>query len=218
MSRNRRQFLGKLAALSATGSLLPAAAAAAAPAPVQGTPWDLTWRERVVGDFRAVFDSPQINEGVAIWRAADWKRAVRAVYGDAAGDASAVLVIRHEAIPMAMNDAFWERHELGKEAKIKQPGSKKWVMRNPFLGTPETPENERWMTLDGFMASGGIVLACNYAFRFMVQKEAAKAKLQPREARDATLPYLVPGVTLQPSGFFAALEAQRAGCHFFLAS
>jgi hypothetical protein len=62
------------------------------------------------------------------------------------------------------------------------------------------------------------VLACNYAFGFMVQKEAQKLGVSSRDARQATLEFLVPGVILQPSGFFAAIEAQRAGCHFFLAS
>lgn len=218
MDENRRQFLGSIAVLSAAGALLPTRAEAAGPEPVQGTTWDMTWRERVVGDFRAVFDSPEISEGAALWRAADWKRTVKSVYGDAAKDISSVLVLRHEAIPMIMNSAFWERHALGEEAKMKKEGSEEFETRNPFLSTAETKENERWSTLDGFIAGGGIVLACNYAFGFMVSKEAKKAGVPNREARPATLGYVVPGVILQPSGFFAAIEAQRAGCHFFLAS
>lgn len=218
MAGNRRQFLGNIAALSASGALLPLASASAQPAPVQGTSWDMTWRERVVGDFRAVFDSPEINEGAGLWRAADWKRTVRMVYGDAASDASSVLVIRHKAIPMVMNDAFWERHAIGEEEKIKVPGKEEFVTRNPYLSNADTPERERPSTLDGFIAGGGIVLACNYAFGFMLQKEATKLGVPGREARPATLQFLVPGVILQPSGFFAAIEAQRAGCHFFLAS
>lgn len=219
MDGNRRQFLGNIAALSAGGALFPGVAAAAStPEPVQGTAWDLTWRERVVGDFRAVFDSPAINYGSALWRAADWKKTVRTVYGDAAKDASSVLVIRHEAIPMIMNSAFWERHALGEEAKIKKEGTEEFETKNPFLSTTEIKESERATTLDGFIAGGGIVLACNYAFGFMVSKEAKKAGVKNPEARPATLEYVVPGVILQPSGFFAAIEAQRSGCHFFLGS
>lgn len=219
MDGNRRQFLGNLAALSAGGVLVPRVAAAASlPEPVQGTTWDLTWRERVVGDFRAVFDSPNLNYGSALWRAADWKGTVKMVYGDAAKDASSVLVIRHEAIPMIMNSAFWERHALGEEAKMKKEGSEEFETRNPFLSTAETKAEERESTLDGFITDGGIVLACNYAFGFMVSKEAKKAGVKHAEARAATLEYVVPGVILQPSGFFAAIEAQRAGCHFFVAS
>lgn len=218
MAGNRRQFLGNLAALSAGGALLPPALAADGPEPVQGSQWDLSWRDRVAGDFRAVFDVPEISDGVGLWRAADWKRTVRAVYGDAAKDVSAVLVVRHKAIPMAMSHAFWERHAIGEEEKVKAPGSEDWVTHNPWLSRPETAAGQRASMLDGFLADGGIVLACNYAFGFMVQKEARRAGVSSREARAATLEHLVPGVILQPSGFFAAIEAQRAGCHFFLAT
>jgi hypothetical protein len=219
MSNNRRKFLGNIAALSAGGVMLPGVLGASDPhpQPLQGTTWDMSWRERIGGDFRAVFDSPEINDGVGLWRAADWKRTVKSVYGDVAGTVSAVLVIRHKAIPMAMNHAFWERHAIGEEEKIKAPGSEDFVKQNPYL-TAADAASPRATALDGFIADGGIVLACNYAFGFMVQKEARKAGVANREARAATQEYLVPGVILQPSGFFAAIEAQRAGCHFFLAS
>jgi len=218
MARNRRQFLGNLAALSAGGALLPSALGAAGPDPVQGQQWDMSWRDKVVGDFRAVFDTPEVNEGAGLWRAADWKRSVKAVYGDAATDISSVLVIRHRAIPVAMNSAFWERHAIGEDQKITKPRSEEFVTVNPFLSTPESSADDRGSSVDGFMADGGIILACNYAFGQMVSREARKLGVPFREAREATLQYLIPGIILQPSGFFAAIEAQRAGCAFFLAS
>jgi len=81
MEGNRRQFLGSVAALSASGALLPSALGAVAPEPVSAD-WDMTWRNRVVGSFRAVFDNPVVNDGVGLWRAIDWKKNVMEVYGD----------------------------------------------------------------------------------------------------------------------------------------
>lgn len=219
MARNRRQFLGNVAALTAGGLALPsrAQAASSGPAPISAD-WDLTWKDRVTGDFRAVFDTPSVNDGAGLWRAADWRRTVQSVYGDAGKGASAVLVIRHEAIPMIMTDAFWDRHDISKQDKIKDPSNGKHVRHNPFIARPDTPENQRAFSLDGFLAGGGIVLACNYAFGLMVSREAKRMKVEFREAREATLAEVLPGVILQPSGFFAVIEAQRAGCHFFPAS
>lgn len=219
MAGTRRTFLGNAAAIAAGGLVLPSVlrAEGTGPEPVTAD-WDMSWKDRIAGDFRAVFDSPQVNDGAGLWRAADWKRAVLAVYGEAGKGASSVLVIRHEAIPMIMNDAFWERHDLSKQDKIKDPATGKHVRHNPFVARPETPENQRAFSLDGFMAGGGIVLACNYAFGLMVSREAKKARVEFREAREATLPFVLPGVILQPSGFFAVIEAERAGCHFFPAS
>jgi hypothetical protein len=219
MSGNRRQFLGSVAAFSATGALLPRALGADTPEPQPiSADWDVSWRQRITGPFRAVFDNPIVNEGVGLWRAVDWKRSVVEVYGDEAKDASTVLVIRHEAIPMIMNHAFWERHDIGAAEKINDPSGNP-AKYNPFQSREGTSGGRRGSTLDGFIESGGIVLACNYAFsRSVVGREARKAGIDQAAARTAALQMVIPGVIIQPSGFFAVIEAQRAGCHFFPAA
>lgn len=223
MAGNRRQFLGNVAALSAGGVLLPSAlgAESAAVEPVIAD-WDVSWRDRVKSEFRAVFDNPIVNEGVGLWRAIDWKRNVMDVYGEQARDASTVLVVRHEAIPMIMNHAFWERHEIGADLKVNDRSGSP-AKYNPYLareGAAGEGEARRGGgTIDSFIASGGIVLACNYAFsRSVVGKEARKAGIDSAAARAVVLKQVIPGVIIQPSGFFAVIEAQRSGCHFFPAA
>jgi hypothetical protein len=223
MDGNRRQFLGSVAAMSAAGVLLPSALGAETPPtePVSAD-WDVAWRQRITSEFRAVFDNPIVNEGIGLWRAIDWKRNLTEVYGDQAKDASTVLVIRHEAIPMIMNHDFWERHELGAELKINDRGGNP-VKYNPYLAREgaagEGGGRRAGGTIDAFIASGGIVLACNYAFtRSVVGKEARKAGIDQAAAREVALKQVIPGVIIQPSGFFAVIEAQRSGCHFFPAA
>ena len=218
MDGNRRQFLGSVAALSATGAFLPPALGAEPPGPEPASAdWDLSWRNHVKGPFRAVFDNPLVSEGAGLWRAVDWKKTVVEVYHAKPKDVSAVLVIRHEAIPMIMGHAFWERHAIGAELKINDPAGNP-VTYNPYLTREGATGGRRSATIDAFLESGGIVLACNYAFGFMVGKEARKAEIQQPEARAQLLQQVIPGVVIQPSGFFAVLEAQRAGCHFFPAT
>lgn len=230
MEGSRRQFLGSVAALSATSAFLPSALGAETaepgPEPVSAE-WDLTWRDRVRGPFRAVFDSPIVNYGSGLWRAADWKRTIATVYRAKDKDVSAVLVIRHEAIPMIMNHAYWERHDIAASLKTtdssggESPSTEAsgiQAKHNPYLSREDDEKKGRGSTIDGFLASGGIVLACNYAFGFMVSKEAKKAGITQAEARPIVLQQVIPGVILQPSGFFAVIEAQRSGCHFFPAA
>ena len=238
MEGNRRHFLGSVAALSATGAFLPSALGAETPEPGPepvSADWDTSWRDRVRGPFRAVFDNPVVNYGSGLWRAADWKKTVPTVYKVKDKDVSAVLVIRHEAIPMIMNHAYWERHDIAAELRKAassgngssetpssegQSSAPPAPKHNPYLSREgdENKEGGGGATIDSFLASGGIVLACNYAFGFMVSKEAKKAELKREEARAATLQMVIPGVILQPSGFFAVIEAQRSGCHFFPAA
>jgi hypothetical protein len=94
------------------------------------------------------------------------------------------------------------------------------VKHNPFLSREGTaPGGRRGATLDAFLESGGIVLACNYAFgRSIVGPEARKSGASQADAREVALKEVIPGVIIQPSGFFAVIEAQRSGCHFFPAA
>jgi hypothetical protein len=191
--------------------------AVALPAPV-GDKWDMSWCDRVNGKVRAVFDSPGVEEGAALFRAQVWRDEHKEVYGTPINEASAVIVFRHDGIPLVMNDAFWGRFDLGKELKIKDPKGKKWTTVNPIASTPPgSPAEFANYNLPAFIASGGIVLACNFAFGEMVGRFKAADKLSADDARKRALEHLIPGVILQPSGVFAALRAQQAGCNYLLA-
>lgn len=217
MTTPRRDFLGWLGAggVLATGGI--ARLAVALPAPVSDK-WDMSWCERVNGKVRAVFDSPGVEEGAALFRAQVWRDEHKEVYGTPISEASAVIVFRHEGIPLVMNDAFWGRFDLGKELKIKDAKGKKWTTVNPIASTPPgTPEKFANYNLPAFIASGGIVLACNFAFGEMVGRIKAADKLSADDARKRALEQLIPGVILQPSGVFAALRAQQSGCNYLLA-
>jgi hypothetical protein len=222
MSTGRRSFLRGLAALTAGGTLL-------SPRLLRGQgrsaseQWDVTWKDRLTGKFRAAFDSPDFNGGDAIWRAATWRSEVAEVYGAAPDDMQAVVVIRHKAIAMIMDDEFWATHELGKKYSINDPLTKAPAVRNPFRtassdGGPPGAGSGRSASgaIDDFLKGGGIVLACGLAFQRMVSLEREKDSAASRdEQRARAVRHIIPGVVLQPSGFFAVLEAQRGGCGFF---
>lgn len=224
MTGNRRSFLGRLAA----GAAAAAGALGLDPGPLEAEPrvpplsdkWDMSWVDRVNGRFRAVFDSPKIEDGGEIWRAATWRNQIIDVYGVKDADVNPVLVIRHAGIPLVMNDAFWARHNIGKKRKVKDPMTGKTAGHNPIGPNEWRKEVPAWMAdalIPRFVDRGGTVLACNFAFGLMVHLESEIDKEHAKEARERALTCLLPGVILQPSGFFALLEAQRAGCHLFAA-
>ena len=68
------------------------------------------------------------------------------------------------------------------------------------------------------MDGGGIVLVCNVAFQQAVGRfRRADRGLSREAALDLAKAHLLPGMILQPSGIFAALRAQEAGCHYIIA-
>jgi hypothetical protein len=181
--------------------------------------WDMSWVGRVTGKRRAVFDSPEISEGAGLFRAFLWRDQVKEVYGEGVADSSAVLVIRHVAIPLVMNDEFWGRYEIGKRVKLKNPATRHWFTTNPVRVTPPgvPPQFARY-NLENFLSEGGIVLGCDVAFQEIVGTIAQRDRLSQEDADKRAREHLLPGIILQPSGVFAVLTAQEAGCNYILAS
>ena len=129
----RRRFLswlGTTSVLVASSSFVSSADAQVAK-PVDDK-WDVSWTDRLTGKFKAMFDSPSVSEGAALFRACIWRDQHKAVYGTSRNDANAVLVLRHKAIDLVMNDAYWTRFEIGKELKLKDAKNKKWTKINPI--------------------------------------------------------------------------------------
>ncbi len=222
---NRRAFLataasgGLLAALP-VGRSLPLHGDEKRPTPSLALDdTDLTWVSRLRGKSRAVFDSPEISEGGALFRAALWRQQLHTVFGTPVADVTPVVVFRHTGIALVMDDAAWEHLGFGKDHKWKDPKTGKWTKINPIANpSPDAPPEFRDINIASFVKSGGIVLACGLAFGDMVAAYQQKDKLSEEEATKRAKEHLVPGVIIQPSGFFAVLKAQEEGCNYMMGS
>jgi hypothetical protein len=232
MSTNRRRFLGWLGGaslLGVTGTPSLAGASVSRPseasgarddhAPAIAETWDMSWTARVTGKYKAVFDSPEISDGAALVRAVAWCDQYKEVYGAERAEMSPVLVLRHSAIDLVMQDAHWARFQVGKENKLRDAKGKKWTMVNPVSAASagSAPAATKYK-LETFIASGGIVLACGWAFRFVSSRYRTADKLDAAAALARAKEELIPGIILQPNGIFAALRAQEAGCSYIMAS
>jgi hypothetical protein len=223
LPNNRRDFLAGLASTSLLAAAPFAARGDGAPAvhpAALDDKWDLSWVEKVErAKFRAVFDSPDISDGDALFRAIVWCEQYKEVYGTPRGDMAPVIVFRHQGISLMMGSDYWKRFKIGKEKKVLTPEGKKWAEANPIIASPsDTSADAAKYSLGKFLADGGTVLACNFAFGMVVGRYEKEDKLDSTAARQAAMAASVPGVILQPSGIFAVLRAQEAGCKYIMAS
>jgi hypothetical protein len=87
-------------------------------------------------------------------------------------------------------------------------------MRNPIATPrPGAASEGGAATITGLLAAGGIVLACNKAFSGVIRPTVARTMNLTGDAADkAAREFLIPGVILMPSGVFALIAAQQAGC------
>lgn len=220
----RRSFLARLAGGAAALAMGPHLGSLSATEPPPVTPaarpaeWDDSWVRRITAPHRQVFDSPEIEEGVALHQARTWIQGYREVYDTTDADHNAVIVIRHAAVPMVMDDATWDRFELGKANELKDPASGEPARHNPFMNVQAGDKYSLvWLdgALDTLMARGAIVVACNLALQRIVRLiRAANPSATREEAQAEMLAHVVPGVVVMPSGIFAVARAQEAGCHY----
>jgi hypothetical protein len=191
---------------------------------VKSDKWDMGWIKRVNGKARAVFDIVTTESNGGWGRVTMWRDQAVEMYGKPK-DVSAIAVIRHGAIRLAMNDAYWEefpptagRGRAGAApvdtTAAARPATPAAPSRNP-IGSPKpgATDAQKAETIEGFLAGGGIVLACNVAFSFAIRPSIARVKSLTGDAADKKArEYLIPGVILMPSGVFGLIAAQQAGC------
>ena len=176
----RRSFLRTMSVGSSLGAagLLDACAMhsapvqAGAPAPqpsaTRRTTWDMSWVARVNRPHRVVFDVTKTSDGDALWQTTSWMQGYADAEGATDSDLNAVLVFRHAAVTMVLNDAMWTR--LGVSTGKPDSTAAAATKRNPYLGDTvpaptTTPGMHGPMTVRRLMARGVIILACNNATR-----------------------------------------------------
>ena len=158
--------------------------------------------------------------------ASGYIRGMRDALGAGDDDVQVVIVIRHAAIPMAFNDAMWAKYEIGKDKKDQRlPRATSWATRNPYLrggavvrATARGRLRRRIVrsrTLSWLGSHGHILLGCDLASAELRERHRRKFKSEQRVVYEELKANLLPGVILQPTGVYAVLRAQEAGCAFF---
>lgn len=213
---NRRDFLGLAATAAAAGlgSFVPAATAAAA---TGGPSTEFTrWLDSIPGTYRQVYDMPELNNGMGL----AWSWAFRMTgaqgYGVPESEMGVVLVLRHNALPLAFDDSVWAKYKLGEVFKIDDPDTKAPALRNPFYLKPGTlPVQDA--ALKKLIETNVRVVACNLAITVYSGRVAKELGLKHEDVKQDWTDGVLPGITLVPSGVLACNGAVSRGCVYVFA-
>jgi len=226
MNSDRRQFLRQLsiatAAISGGAIVAPLDAeelshgADVVSAP--GAAWDMSWTEQVQrAQYKAVFDSTNLNDGAALDLAAGIQGDFKDVYGSY-DVVRMVIIMRQLGQVMAFNDDLWNRYAIGEERKVNDPLTKQPALRNPWARPmPGEPDWAVASKLDTMRARGAIFLVCNRASMNWARSAAERTKTDLEKVQNDVRNGLVPGAVLMPTGVFALVRAQNAGCAYMKA-
>jgi len=210
----RRGFLGGLAAAAAAAGLsgiLPSRLGAE-DVPHEGT-LDAAldaWFGRIKGKHRMIFDAPEPNSGmVAIWPRV-YLNSMEATYP---GATTAVVILRHAAIPLAMGDALWAKYHFGEMFSIKDGDVA--ATRNPYATITGLPIPG--LGIAELLKSGVLVGACDLALTVYSSGAATKMGLNADAVKKEWIAGLLPGVQIVPSGVLGVARAQELGCAYCFA-
>jgi hypothetical protein len=128
--------------------------------------------------------------------------------------ATAVVVLRHSAFPIALEHAMWEKYKIGETFKIIDPETKAAAKKNPFLRPKAGVLLVDDMALDRLLARGVVFGACNVALQVQSKMLAGNAGVSAEEAAREWAANVVAGVTVIPSGTWGVNRAQEAGCTY----
>jgi intracellular sulfur oxidation DsrE/DsrF family protein len=210
----RRGFLGGIAAVAAAAGLsgiLPSRLAAEH-APGEGAldPALDAWFGRIKGKHRMIFDAPEPNSGlVAIWPRV-YMNSMEATYP---GTTTAVVILRHAAVPLGMSDALWAKYNLGEMFGIKDGDVP--AKRNPYATITGLPIPG--LGIAELLKSGVLVGACDVALTIYSSGAAKKMGLAPEAVKKEWIAGLLPGVQVVPSGVLGVARSQELGCAYCFA-
>ena len=204
----RRGFFGRFTGamvLGLAGFATTPVRAETAAAPSDGPDWPGVLK----GRHRQVVDAYDANAGFPLAFAYTFL----APHGPSA-TATAVVVLRHGAFPIALGNEMWQKYKIGEAFKILDPETKAPAVKNPFLHPKPGVLLVDDMALDRLLANGTVIGACNVALHVQSKMLAANAGVSADEAAREWAANVVPGITIIPSGTWGVNRAQEAGCTY----
>ena len=207
----RRGFFTRIAAsamaLGLTG--LASAPARAAAGAEDGPDWPGTLK----GRHRQVVDAYAPNDGFPLAFAYTFV----AANGPASAGlvpATAVLVLRHTATPLALDHTMWQKYKIGQSFSILDPETKAPAVKNPFLQSKPGVLLVDDMAIDRLLADGAVIGACNIALKVLSGMLAGNAGVSAEEAAKEWAGNVIAGITVIPSGTWGLNRAQEHGCTY----
>jgi hypothetical protein len=178
----------------------------------------MSWRNKLAR-YRTAYDSPEVMGAAALsYAEAAW--AGYKAYGVPESDFTPILILRHRASVMVLDDAMWARLSLGEARKLNDPTTGEPARRNPFINWKQGDEHsmiDRTTGIDSMVARGAVVMACNYALTgtAAMLREKEKDHGWTEETALAEIHrHVLPGCYVMPNGIFAVSAAQDAGAHY----
>lgn len=218
LSTHRRGFLGSLAATAAAlglGELVPRGLAAQPAGTAAADPAFDAWLNKITGRHKMVFDAPEVNGGMPVIWPRVWLNTTNDQYGTTDAQNGAVVILRHSAIPLAMQDAMWAKYKLGEVFHLTDGPANAPAVRNTFAKPLPVPIPGTGV--EALVAAGVLFGVCHVAITVYSGVVAQNMGMDAAAVKQDWIANLLPGVQVIPSGVIAVSGAQEKGCAYCFA-
>ena len=132
-------------------------------------------------------------------------------------DVTAVIILRHEAIPLAMGHDVWSSYKFGELFKITDNATNAPSLRNPFYRPKDGELPLPGTDIESLQKSGVLMGVCDMALTFYSMKVGKDMKKDSSEIKKDWVAGVLPGIQVVPSGVLAVNRAQEHGCSYCFA-
>ena len=219
-SNSRRNFLGKIALGSALGGISGFASPIAA-AELKESKASLhaadEWFENIKGSHRVVYDGSTPHDGFPIiWNWAFYLSNNQTDSPDS--DITAMSVLRHGAIPFALEDRLWAKYKLGEVFGVNDNNTGAPSLRNPVY-EPKMKDfpMPSIQGIKDLQARGAMFCVCDLALQVYSGAIAGQMNLEMEDVYKDMLSGVLSDIQVVPSGVWALGRAQEHGCAYIFA-
>jgi hypothetical protein len=175
------------------------------------------WFNKIKGKHRIVYDGANPNKGLPIiWNWAYY--ASNNQTGSNDKNITAMTVLRHGGIALALDSFLWEKYQFGNMFGIIDSATQKPSIRNmyyePQNGDFPLPEINGIKQLQ---ERGALFCVCDLAIKKMTRDIATKKGLDPALVYTEWISHILPDIQLVPSGVWALGVAQEHRCGYIYA-
>ncbi len=182
------------------------------------------WFNKINGKHRMVFDVTGPKQGHEAILPFAWPKVfllTNAATGTPEKESSVVVILRHNAIPYAMEDRLWAKYKLGETFNIKDDTTDAPSLRNRFWkpnpgysipGVGQVP-----IGINELQQSGVMFCVCNMAINVLSAVVADGMKMKHEDVMKDWLSGILPNIQVVPSGLWAVGRAQEHKCAYTFA-
>jgi len=214
----RRNFLtglSKAVSLIGLTILSPTTELKAANARSDRTDLD-TWFDKIKGQHKILYDAQSHNNGFqSIW---SWVfMESNNETGTPDDDLAVVVVLRHKAAGLALEDKLWKKYKLGKFYDVRDLSAPLPAEKNPYWEPQVGEMPEDGMSIRKLIARGVLFCVCERAIANTSKQIAQSKGLDAVAVKNELMAGILPGIQPVPSGVWAIERAQQHGCAYCFA-